>query len=294
MKKKLKPKAKRVIIIFSAIFLVFIAIGTYVIIDEYSYRFTEAVIKNGSFKVYPGQTFEQVAQDLEAKGLIASAKKMKRTAIAQEKDTAIVGFYAFKKGDSYRTLLNHLSSGHQSPVRITFNNIRTLDQLAARVARSTLATKEDLMAQFQEEAKESGDPENYIARFMPNTYEVYWTITPKEFTSMMKKEYDDFWDSKGRLSKAEALGLSPEQVMTLASIVIEETKAEKEMTTVAGVYINRLRKKMPLQADPTVKFAIGDFSIRRITGRHLRIESPYNTYRQAGLPPGPICVPPIA
>ncbi|MEG0725047.1 MAG: endolytic transglycosylase MltG [Mucinivorans sp.] len=292
MKKRLKPAVKKIIIIVGAIAAVLVAVGTYVIVDEYQYRFSAAILRNCELKIYPGQTLEDVADALGAEGYIASAAKMKRTAREQDKDSVAVGYYTFNKGISYRTLLTYICAGHQSVVKMTFNNIRTLDQLATRVARYTLASKDDFMSQFTQEATDSGDSENYISYFMPNTYEVYWTITPAEFTAMMREEYADFWDSKGRRSKAEDLGLTPHEVMTLASIVIEETKAEQEMTAVAGVYVNRLRKKMPLQADPTVKFAVGDFSLRRIKGKHLRYKSPYNTYLNAGLPPGPICVPP--
>ena len=129
--------------------------------------------------------------------------------------------------------------------------------------------------------------------FIPNTYEVYWTVTPEEFLERMHKEYEKFWNEE-RTAKAEQTGLTRTEVSTLASIVIEETKYEPEMPVIAGVYMNRLHKDMLLQADPTVKYAVGDESLTRVLNRHLTVDSPYNTYKYKGLPPGPITIPTVA
>ena len=128
--------------------------------------------------------------------------------------------------------------------------------------------------------------------FIPNTYEVYWTMTPEAFVKRMQKEHDRFWN-KERKAKAQSIGLTPEEVVTLASIVEEETANNAEKPMVAGLYMNRLHAEMPLQADPTVKFALQDFGLRRILHAHLETESPYNTYKHTGLPPGPIRIPSI-
>lgn len=293
MKKRLKPKVKRIIYALSALVVAIVAIMGYVAWDEYSYRFSSAVVKSGVIKIYPEDSFTAVVSMLEKEGYIRSSKGMERMAIKHDKDSVKVGSYYLSEGESYRTLLTRLFAGRQTPVKITFNNIRTLDKLAEVVSRKTLATQEEFADHFASEATKSGDKANYIARFMPNTYEVYWTITPAEFSNLMLEYYNKFWDADSRRDKAEKLGLTPEQAMTLASIVIEETKAESEMTEVAGVYINRITKGIPLQADPTVKFAVGDFSIKRILHKHLSIDSPYNTYKNKGLPPGPICSPAI-
>lgn len=133
-----------------------------------------------------------------------------------------------------------------------------------------------------------------ISHFIPNTYECYWTDTPEEFSAKMESEYQKFWSGATRTDRATQLGFSPEEIVIIASIVDEETNAVSEMTEVAGVYINRLRIGMPLQADPTVKYAIGDFTIRRVLTKHLEYDSPYNTYKYAGLPPTAICSPSIA
>ncbi|MCD7816338.1 MAG: endolytic transglycosylase MltG, partial [Bacteroides sp.] len=128
--------------------------------------------------------------------------------------------------------------------------------------------------------------------FIPNTYEVYWTMTPEAFVKRMQKEHDRFWNEE-RKAKAQSIGLTPEEVATLASIVEEETANNAEKPMVAGLYINRLHADMPLQADPTVKFALQDFGLRRILHTHLETDSPYNTYKHTGLPPGPIRIPSI-
>jgi UPF0755 protein len=131
-----------------------------------------------------------------------------------------------------------------------------------------------------------------MAMFIPNTYEFYWTTSAEEFGDRMKKEYEAFWNEE-RQGKARNLNMTPTEVATLAAIVQEESNKKSEKPRIAGVYINRLRKGMPLQADPTVKFAAGDVTLRRILNRHLEIDSPYNTYKNAGLPPGPITFPEI-
>lgn len=258
---------------------------------EYIYRFSAAVLKTGEVQIYPKDSFDDLAKMLEEQDYIKSAAKFKTYAAIHEMDSVRVGNYKLEQGESYRTIITRLYKGRQAPIRLTFNYIRTLDKLAEHIGKKTMISGDEFAEFFRKDAQQSGDKPNYIARFMPNTYEVYWTITPAEFAELMKKHYDEFWDSNDRRDRAEDLGFTPEQVMTLASIVIEETKAEKEMSSVAGVYINRIAKKMPLQADPTVKFAVGDFSLKRILSKHLRIDSPYNTYKNQGLPPGPICSP---
>lgn len=205
------------------------------------------------------------------------------------------GRYLLKPGTDYLTLVKTISRGLQQPVKLTFNNIRTLPQLAGRVAEQ-IAPDSTVMAAFllsDTTARHYGfRRETLIAMFIPNTYEMYWTSTPEGFADRMQKEYDRFWNDD-REAKRKTLNLSREQVSTLASIVYEETKMSDEMPTVAGVYVNRLRKGMKLQADPTVKFAVGDFTLRRILYKHLEVDSPYNTYKYEGLPPGPICMPSV-
>lgn len=200
------------------------------------------------------------------------------------------GAYRVEPGMSAWQVALKLARGGQTPVRVTFNNVRTIDQLAGRIAEQLCFSKDDLLALLQNDSvcADLGFTQATLpALFLPDTYEFYWTVTPEEFLQKMKREYRRYWMGQ-REEQAQEWGLTPVEVATLASIVEEETNKPDEMGTVAGLYMNRLRKGMPLQADPTVKFACGDFSLRRILKVHLTIESPYNTYRVTGLPPGPI------
>ena len=200
------------------------------------------------------------------------------------------GAYRVEPGMSAWQVALKLARGGQTPVRVTFNNVRTIDQLAGRIAEQLCFSKGDLLALLQNDSVCAGlefTQATLPALLLPDTYEFYWTVTPEEFLQKMKREYRRYWMGQ-REQQARAWGLTPVEVATLASIVEEETNKPDEMGTVAGLYMNRLRKGMPLQADPTVKFACGDFSLRRILKVHLSIESPYNTYRVTGLPPGPI------
>lgn len=206
------------------------------------------------------------------------------------------GRYEVTPGMSNLVLLNNLRRGQQVATRITFNNIRLLDDLAERLDTQLMFSKEDLLMLLTDSSYCDSlgfTPTTIKAMFIPNTYEMYWNVSAERFITRMKKEYDAFW-TKGRLAKAEAIGLSPVEVSTLASIVEEETAAADEYPVVAGLYINRLKRGMLLQADPTVKYAVGDFTLQRILFKHLEVDSPYNTYMYAGLPPAPLRIPSIS
>ncbi len=203
------------------------------------------------------------------------------------------GKYYIKARSNNMTVVSMLRAGAQTPIKITFNNIRTLDDLSERVAEQLSFDKKTfkkVLCSPEILKKYNTDTMNIIGLFLPNTYEAYWTVKPEGFIEQMHKEYKKFWTEK-RLEKAKALKLSPAQVITLASIVQGETGKEDEKPRVAGVYLNRLRDKMKLQADPTLVFALRDFTIRRLYDRHKEVNSPYNTYKYAGLPPGPINMP---
>jgi len=206
------------------------------------------------------------------------------------------GRYALKHEMNNNDIINMLRSGYQEPVKVIFNSIRTKEQLAGKIADQIEADSLALVSVFSNDSiikKYGFTPETITCIFIPNTYEFWWNTTAEGFIQRMYKEYQRFWNEE-RLAKAEALNLTPVDVITLASIVDEETLYNDEMQKVAGVYINRLRKRMHLQADPTLKFALGDFSIKRVLTVHKQIESPYNTYKRYGLPPGPISIPSIA
>ncbi|MEA4903869.1 MAG: endolytic transglycosylase MltG [Petrimonas sp.] len=205
------------------------------------------------------------------------------------------GRYAIKDGMTMPDVIRMLRTGNQTPVNLTFNNMRTKEDLAGRISQQLMMDSAMLLNALNNPAKikEFGfDESTFPVMFIPNTYEVYWDTSIDNLLNRMKKEYDRFWNDN-RKSKAENIGLSPVQVSTLASIVEEEATYPDEYPVVAGLYLNRLKKGMRLEADPTVKFAVGDFSLRRILFRHLEVESPYNTYKNTGLPPGPIRIPSI-
>ncbi|HHV86632.1 MAG TPA: endolytic transglycosylase MltG [Petrimonas sp.] len=205
------------------------------------------------------------------------------------------GRYAIKDGMTMPDVIRMLRTGNQTPVNLTFNNMRTKEDLAGRISQQLMMDSTMLLNALNDPAKikEFGfDESTFPAMFIPNTYEVYWDTSIDNLLNRMKKEYDRFWNDN-RKSKAENIGLSPVQVSTLASIVEEEATYPDEYPVIAGLYLNRLKKGMRLEADPTVKFAVGDFSLRRILFRHLEVESPYNTYKNTGLPPGPIRIPSI-
>ncbi|RUT78222.1 endolytic transglycosylase MltG [Ancylomarina longa] len=200
------------------------------------------------------------------------------------------GRYQLKNGMNNNELVNLLRSGIQSPVHLTFNNTRTLEDFSGKISRQIEADSIQILNLLRNKAeigKYGFLPETIIAMFIPNTYQVYWNTSANEFVDRMYKEYIKFWNVD-RLKRAEAIGLSPVQISTLASIVDEETIKNDEKARVAGVYLNRLKRKIKLDADPTLKFALGDFSIKRILNKDKKIDSPYNTYKYRGLPPGPI------
>ena len=183
-----------------------------------------------------------------------------------------------------------LTSGNISSVRITFHNLRTKKDFARSMEKQLMLTQDELLALMNDEefCREKGfTPDNIPAMLLPDTYDVYWNISAKSLLDRMEKEYNIYWNDERR-EKARQAELSPIEVATLASIVEEETNIADEMPIIAGLYINRLRKRIPLQADPTIKFAVGDFGLKRILRKHLRVDSPYNTYKHYGLPPGPI------
>lgn len=200
-----------------------------------------------------------------------------------------VGAYKVKMNMSNYDLISMLRAGDQTPINITFSYSRKINDLAQKISEKLKISEKDLMDFITENSQSNYgfDNQNIIGMFLPDTYEVYWDITPKNLLDRMKSEYDKFWNSE-RTTKLERVNLSKNEVITLASIVASETNKIDEADRIAGVYINRLRKNMLLQADPTLIYAANDFSIRRVLNKHKKIKSPYNTYMNKGLPPGPI------
>lgn len=206
------------------------------------------------------------------------------------------GRFAVEPGEKTYNLLRRLKNGHQTPVRLTIPESRTMERLALQLSRRLMLDSTATAILLGDSAylsRWNRDTATIACLFVPNTYEVYWNIPLDHLLDRMQKEYARFWN-KDRQEKAAALGLTLDEVTTLASIVDEETANDREKPMIAGMYLNRLRIGMPLQADPTIKFALKDFSIRRIYHNMLTIDSPWNTYRYVGLPPGPVKIASVA
>lgn len=198
------------------------------------------------------------------------------------------GAYRLEKGTSAASFARRIKNGRQTPVNLTFNNQRTVGSLAEKIASRMEFTSNEFIEACDSVLPPNGfSVEQYPAAFLPDTYQFYWTSSPKKVVETLLEYRNKFWTDERR-QQAKKLGLTPVGVATIASIVEEETAKTDERPTVARLYLNRLAKGMKLQADPTVKFAAGDFSLRRIGGNILKINSPYNTYLYEGLPPGPI------
>lgn len=204
------------------------------------------------------------------------------------------GAYKVKSGQTALDISRRIATGRQTPVTVRFNGARTMEQLSQKIAAQLQCTPAEFLEACQEILPEKGfNRQNFPAAFIPDSYEFYWSASPNNVVRRLLDYRNRFWN-ENRRAKAKSLGLNPTQVATVASIVEEETAKSDERPLVARLYLNRLKKGIRLQADPTVKFASGDFSLRRITGKHLAIESPYNTYKVNGLPPGPIRIPTAA
>ncbi|MCC9168526.1 endolytic transglycosylase MltG [Pontibacter harenae] len=244
-----------------------------------------------------GADYQEALDSVEATGVIIDKLSLRFMAKLMDYDELVKpGRYKLENGWGNRQLIGVLRAGQQSPVKLTFTNVRLRSQLAEKLAIAVEPSEEEIdqLLDDQEYLQTLGfDTTTVVSMFIPNTYEVYWTTTAKDLMERMHTEYNKFWTAE-RKAKAEQLGLSQKEVSTLASIVQAETIKSDEKPRVAGVYLNRLEKGMLLQADPTVVFSVGDFSIRRVLNVHLQHDSPYNTYKYKGLPPGPINVPNIS
>ena len=206
------------------------------------------------------------------------------------------GLYLLKKGMNNMQVVRMLRAGEQTPVNVTFSNARLLPDLAEKITSNLEMTPGAFLKLLDNDSllKSNGfDSLTVIGMFIPNTYQMYWNTKPERLFEKMKVEYDKFWDNE-KVSKAKEMGLTPKEVSALASIVQEETQMADEQPVVAGLYYNRLRRNQPLMADPTLKYAAQDFEIRRVLNFHKEIDSPYNTYKHLGLPPGPINMPSIS
>ncbi|NQY08331.1 MAG: endolytic transglycosylase MltG [Flavobacteriales bacterium] len=237
-------------------------------------------------------SFEDVIKLLYQRELISDQTSFKYLASWKNYKEVHSGKYMIKKGMSHNDLVNLLRSGVQEPIKVIINNIRTVEELAGKVAKQLEADSTSIVSLLKDAKylnKINVKKIEVLALFIPNTYQIYWDTSAKEFIERMQGEHKCFWTSD-RTDKAEKAGLTKVEVAVLASIVQKETSKKDEKPRVAGVYMNRLDKGMKLQADPTLIYALGDFLIKRVLNKHKLIDSPYNTYMYAGLPPGPICL----
>ncbi len=248
----------------------------------------------GLVKVRKGSTIDQIADSVKANvdvkfgDRVATMLRLMNAKVENRE-----GAYRVTPGTSPFTAARRIKNGVQSGVKFTFNNVRTLDEWAQRWGDTFMDGPDSMRVALKDSAlcaKFGKTPETIVCLLMPDTYEFYWDISPEKTLDRLNDYYNDFWTNE-RKSKAEKLGLTPDEVSTIASIVEEETSKADERGKVARLYLNRYQQHMRLQADPTVKFALGDFSIKRITQPMTQVKSPYNTYRVDGLPPGPIRLP---
>ena len=244
--------------------------------------------KNVSLYIPTGADYQYVKNEITSLKVLKSKKAFDWLARKTNYDKNVhPGRYVLTNGMTNQQLINMLRMGHQTPVKVVFNNMRTVEQLAGRISEQIEADSASIIEAI------NNNPNIDATTFIPNTYEFYWNTDADAFVDKMLNEYKVFWN-ESRLQKAKNKKLTQKEVSILASIVDKETTKTSEMPRIAGVYINRLNRHWPLQADPTLVFALGDFNIRRVLDVHKNIDSPYNTYKYAGLPPGPICIPSIA
>lgn len=242
-----------------------------------------------------GSTLDDVFKTINQEGIVKDTTSFLQSAQSMKYVKVKPGKYRLKSGMSNRNFINMLKSGNQEPVTLAFHNIRLKDQFAGFVSKKIEADSVSILrlldsAKFAEQYGFTTD--NIYTVFIPNSYQLYWNTSPEKLFKRMYANYQKFWTPE-RKQKAKALKLTPQEVSVLASIVDAEALHDDEMPTIAGLYLNRLNKGMKLQSDPTVIFAVNDYTIKRVLNRDLLTNSPYNTYMYKGLPPGPIMMPSV-
>lgn len=248
------------------------------------------------FFIHEGDSFDDVRNNLYQQNYLNDIISFSFLSKLMDYDVSVKpGRYVLKANMNNLEAIRLLRSGSQDPTTITFNNVRLRQDLAGKITQNIAVDSVEFLAAMDAFAANNDrglDTATSMILFIPNTYQVYWTITAEDLIDRMGQEYDRFWN-EDRKSKAAALGMSQLEVSILASIVQAEVKYKDEAGRIAGLYVNRLNRGIPLQADPTVVFAVGDFGLKRVLKVHTEVDSPYNTYRNRGLPPGPINLPEI-
>lgn len=297
-----KPQRKSVIIAEIAISIVVAAMILFGGIQAYRLLGNNLNSKDGEphlIYIYPETGFDQWLALLEENGYeISSPFSLRLLSKAMhwpsaERPWLRTGCYEVPAESGNLALVRMFRNGQQKPVKLTFNNIRTAEQLAGRLAEQLMLDSAQLITRLSDDdymGQFGMNKATAVCLFLPDTYETWWDVSADRLMQQMDKAYRAFWTDE-RLEAARKLELTPAEIATIASIVEGETNRDEDKPIIAGLYMNRLRIGMPLQSDPTVKFAVGDFGLRRITNAHLEVESPYNTYKYAGLPPGPIRIP---
>ncbi len=286
---------KRKIFSIALIIIVILIVFAAFIGKKYYDKIFSSNIKFNDEKAYlyipTNSNYEDLLNILEKSGYLLDIESFKFVAERKKFVSKILpGRYEIFNGMSNNELINLLRSGKQSPVQVSFISVRSLDILAGKLTKNIEADSIELTNLFKQKdifEKYGFNKETFMTMFIPNTYEFYWNTSAEQLIERMAKEYKSFWTEE-RKQKAANIGLSQCEVSILASIVEAETQKNDEKARIAGVYINRLNSGILLQADPTVVYAVGDFALKRVLKKHLEIDSPYNTYKYSGLPPGPI------
>jgi UPF0755 protein len=291
-----KPKSRKWAYVLVVLIFLFVSFSYYF----YQIFYTPNVDTKGQptfLYIKTGADYAEAMDSLEAKNVVIDRLSLRFIAkLMDYPDLVKPGRYEIENGSTNYQLIAKLRAGLQSPVKVTFHNIRLKKQLGEKLASYIEAEQQvvDSLLSDPSYVESLGfDTTTIMTMFVPNTYEMYWTTKARDLLERMQKEYLRFWTAE-REQKARNLGLSKVEVSILASIVEAESQKKDERPRIAGVYLNRLRRNQPLQADPTVVFAVQDFTIRRVLNVHLQADSPYNTYKYAGLPPGPINLPSIS
>ncbi|MCS7028309.1 MAG: endolytic transglycosylase MltG [Bacteroidia bacterium] len=280
-------KKKRILLIAILSALLIISVAATWILNA---AFSKAAQKDFVLYVKQSTTLQDVVKILQDNEVLSTPFNFKITAFLMGLKMPKVGAYKIEKGFSNAKIAHLLLKGRQTPINVVFRTVRTPEDFAEFVAEKFNLHADSMLAALKNNQllKEFGVKDTTVMSILiPDTYQMYWTATPKEIIQKFYQAYQKFWNAE-RIQKANEMGLTPLQVIILASIVEAETQKNDEKPTIAGVYLNRYFKKMKLQADPTVVFAAQDFTIKRVAGDILKIDSPYNTYLYEGLPPGPI------
>lgn len=278
----------------SFIFLLLLVVGAGVAFYGYKQVFGSYVTQNVSLKIPSESSYDELIKKLEEKNLIKNKQVFDLLSNKMNlKNNVHGGYYELKKGTSLFETIRILRGGLQTPVLFTLNNVNFKTDLAAKISNQLEIDSTAVMAFLNNDTllnKMGYDTDDILTLFIPNTYEMYWNTSFSSFIDKMQKEHDAFWN-ENRIAKATNKGLTPKKAYILASIVEKEYKHAEERERIAGVYINRIKKGMKLQADPTVKFALNNLALKRILTVHTEYDNPYNTYFYTDLPPGPICLP---